>query len=105
MARNLTKRQAEAAFRQFKIQFKAFLPEEGYEHGPQLIKDWDWLESGPTTWAIVWEEGPTDWALLFPGGGTLEYGGELKPAPRMSPDVFVEPVTGWSVGLYPEYNY
>lgn len=96
----VTKRQAEQAFRQFKQQFKGLLPDEGYAHGPKLIKDWDWLDSGPTKWAIVWEEGPFEWALLAQHGGKMEYGAVIAPAKHWPAGTFAEPVTSFAIGIY-----
>lgn len=94
----VTKRQAEQAFRQVKDQFAAFI-EPGDEYGPQLIHNWDWLESGPTRWAIVWEGGPYDWALAAETGGKLEYG-TIEPAKNWPAGTFSEAVTSWAVGIY-----
>jgi hypothetical protein len=95
----VTKRQAEQAFNQIKKQFAAFIePDDKY--GPQLVKDWDWLDSGPTPWAIVWEGGPYDWAHLAEVGGTTEFGTKIPAAKAWPKDTFAEPVTGWAIGIY-----
>lgn len=83
----ITKRQAEAAFaavlEQYKVPLTLGAPK------PELVRNWDYLDSGPTAWAIRWEDGPDEWAYhtsqkeIFPAG------------------VFVEPVTYWALGLYP----
>lgn len=96
----VTKRQAEQAFRQFKEQFKGLLPPEDYAHGPKLINNWDWLESGPTKWAIVWEEGPYEWAMLAQYGGKTEFGGTIPAAKHWPAGTFAEAVTSWSIGIY-----
>lgn len=97
----VTKRQAEQAFRQVKDQFKVFLPEEGYAYGPKLIHNWDWFDSGPTTWAIVWEEGPYGWALLAETGGRLEeFGGVIPAAKHWPKGTYSEAQTSWAIGIY-----
>lgn len=101
MARNITKRQAQQALRQVRQQFTAYIDSDA--DGPKLIKDWDYLESGPTTWAIVWEGGPYYWALLAQHGGTGEHGETIPAAQRWPANVFVEAATSWAIGLYPEY--
>ena len=93
----VTKRQAEQAFRQVKEQFKVFIDDVSH---PVLIKDWDWLDSGPTKWAIVWEGGPYEWALLAERGGKTEFGSMIEPAKHWPAGTFAEPVTSWAVGIY-----
>jgi hypothetical protein len=92
----VTKRQAEQALRQVREQFKVFI--DG-DYAPKLIKDWDYLESGPTKWAIVWEGGPYYWALVAKNGGGLDVG-EIPPAKHWPKGTFAEPVTGWAIGIY-----
>lgn len=95
----VTKRQAEQAFAQVKTQFAASInPDDKY--GPKLIKDWDWLDSGPTRWAIVWEGGPYEWALLAQTGGTSEYGTKIPAAKNWPAGTFSEAVTGWAIGIH-----
>jgi hypothetical protein len=99
----VTKRQAEQALQQIKQQFRVFLPAETpaeVNEGPKLIHNWDWLDSGPTTWAIVWEGGPYDWALLAETGGRTEFGRAIAPAKNWPAGTFAEPVTSWAVGIY-----
>lgn len=76
----------------------AFGVQDG-EDGPVLTMSWDWAGSGSSP-AIVWEGGPYDWAILASGGGRDEWGIEHQPV-RVS-GVFLEPVTGWALGIYPE---
>lgn len=98
----VTKRQAQQAFRQVKDQFREITVDIDGANGPKLIKDWDWLDSGPTKWAIVWEGGPHDWAMLAETGGRLEmeYGQTIPPAKRWPAGTFAEAVTSWAVGIY-----
>jgi hypothetical protein len=58
-------------------------------YGPKLIRDWDFPDSGPIAWAIVWEEGPDDWAI------TASHA-DIFDATR----VFAEPYSGWALALY-----
>ena len=58
-------------------------------YGPKLIRDWDYPDSGPRDWAIVWEEGPDDWAI------TVSHA-DIFDASR----VFAEPYNGWALCLY-----
>lgn len=96
----VTQRQAEQAFRQIKQQFAAFIDPDVEQYGPQLIHNWDWLDSGPTKWAIVWEGGPYEWALLAETGGRTEFGRAVPPAKNWPAGTFAEPVTSWAVGIY-----
>jgi hypothetical protein len=91
----MRKRDAEKALNAVKRTFKGWY--DGPEDGPQLVKDWDWV--GPTPYAIVWEGGPYDWAMLASGGGRDEVGAKVEPI-RVD-GVFLEPVTGWALGVYP----
>lgn len=93
----VTKRQAEQALRQIR---KQFWVEPDDKYGPKLIKDWDWLESGPTKWAIVWEGGPYDWALLAETGGKTEFGTIVPAAKAWPAGTFAEAINGWSIGIY-----
>jgi hypothetical protein len=97
----VTKRQAEQAFNQIKKQFAAYIePGDEAAYGPKLIHNWDWLDSGPTTWAIVWEGGPYDWALLAEIGGNDEFGATIPAAKAWPAGTFAEPVTSWAVGIH-----
>lgn len=91
----MRKRDAEKALNAVKRTFKGWI--DGPEYGPKLVKDWDWV--GPTPYAIVWEEGPYDWAMLASGGGRTEFGSKVEPV--KVDGVFLEPVTGWALGVYP----
>lgn len=94
---DVTKEIAEQCFAAIVGQFN---PEEGY--GPKLIENWDWLDSGPTPWAIVWEEGPYEWALRAQSGGTDPEFGTVTPEAENWPEgVFAEAATSWAVGIYP----
>lgn len=108
----VTKEIAEQAFAAIKKQFAAYIDEN---NGPELIENWDWLDSGPTPWAVVWEEGPFEWAYRAQTGGrdyeaTLlmrdATGDQTKvvdtPEAEGWPEgFFTEAVTSWAVGIYP----
>lgn len=81
---------------------------KGWGSVPTLVKDWDWYGGAP--YAIVWEEGPYDWAIAATSGDydevdylAAEVTGSLpKPKPPIGVEgVFVEPITSWSLGVYP----
>ena len=74
------------AFRKVKEHYADFITAD---YGPKLIHDWDYPDSGPITWAIVWEEGPDEWAL------TVSHA-DIFDASR----VFAEPYSGWALALY-----
>lgn len=96
----VTKRQAQQAFNQIVDQFKVFIDDEVY---PVLIENWDYLDSGPTRWAVVWEGGPYEWALLAERGGKMiDYhpSPEIPAAKHWPAGTFAEPVTSWAVGIY-----
>lgn len=109
----VTREQARQALEATKLQF-ALHVEDAPEYGPKLIENWDWLESGPTPWAIVWEDGPYEWAYRAQEGGMDEEATilardiaelatvtlETPAAPLWPVGVFAEPVTSWAVGLY-----
>ena len=59
------------------------------DSGPKLIRDWDYPDSGPIAWAIVWEEGPDEWAIDVSQGDVFD-------ATR----VFAEPYNAWALALY-----
>jgi hypothetical protein len=81
-----TEAQANAVFEQIKIQFKEYITPD---YAPKLVKDWDYLESGPKAWAVVWEQGPHEWPYSVP----------TFPAPEAS--VWAEAVNTWAVAIYP----
>jgi hypothetical protein len=58
-------------------------------YGPKLIRDWDYPDSGPRDWAIVWEEGPDDWAINVSHADVFDRS-----------RVFAEPYNGWALCLY-----
>lgn len=116
---SVTKRQAEQVFKAVQKKYASYLDGVGELDQPKLIKDWDWGWS-PIKWAVVWESGPFEWALLASGGGfdeetylaAVEIAGAAE-ARRMSEDgkfnveplpvpkgVWLEPVNGWSFGIY-----
>jgi hypothetical protein len=87
---------------------------------PKLVQNWDWLESGPTPWAIVWEEGPFEWAYRAAMGGLDEEAcalasdliGEDEVSRKVKEERFgveepvatpggyyLEPVTTWAVSI------
>lgn len=112
----VTREQAEQALEAVKGQWSYDVAEGNV---PKLVENWDWLESGTTPWAIVWEEGPDEWAMRAQNGGTDEEATALArddsaiteilgeqftvatPAAVAWPEgVFAEPITPWAVGLY-----
>lgn len=93
----MRKRDADKVLRLVRDRFKGWF--DGPEDGPELRKDWDFLGTGPTPYAIVWEGGPYDWAMLATGGGRGEFGFEVEPV--KVDGVFLEPITGWALGVYP----
>lgn len=87
-------------------------------YGPELVKDWQYLND-PTPWAIVWEDGPFEWAYTALSGGVDEEVAALaaeftdtaqrqvidrvsQVEPIQVDGVFLEPVTSWAIGIYPE---
>lgn len=97
----VTKRQAEQALRQIRKQFWSFIADPiDLNSGPKLVHNWDWLDSGPTKWAIVWEGGPYAWALLAETGGTSEFGTKVPAAEHWPAGTFAESVTSWAIGIY-----
>lgn len=101
--RNLTKAKAVAAY---KALVKAYADQGVVAHepvvqdgqrwpdGPVLCRDFE-LWSGPTRWAIVWEGGPYDWAIE---ASSTQFADDRGGLPE---GVFVEPIVGWALGLYP----
>lgn len=69
------------------IMFRKYGETEDYP----VVEDFDWT-SGPPCWAIVSEEGPYDWAMEI-AFDVQEAVDELG--------LFVEPITGWALGIYP----
>lgn len=87
----VTKRQQQQVLAAVKEQFKVWV-EAGYE--PKLM-DYDGTPS------VVWEEGPYDWTMLT-GGGVEEEFGFRVPAGNYPEGVFLEPLNGCVLGLYPD---
>ena len=96
MARNLSRGQANGTLKAIKKQFAAWV-DESTDIYPELREDW-----GDYRWVIVWESGaPYEWALLAGQGGIEEeFGFKVAPA-RLPKNVFVEPVNGSVLALYP----
>lgn len=70
----------------------------GDEHyGPNLVHCWDYLESGPRLWAIVWEDGPHEWAMEFSEKANP---GDYQEIEEWGSDVYASPVTSWAVSLH-----
>jgi hypothetical protein len=82
MAKNITKRQAEAAQRAVQAWFVA----GGWDGVEVTLHAPGRLSSG---WAVLAEDGPDDWT--FRAGDRA----------GISSAVFVEPVSPWVLGLYP----
>lgn len=100
----VTKAEAEKVLSAVKRAFPAWARGKGAV-GPKLVKDWNWgfTYSHDYDWAIVWEEGsPYNWTYLFPHGGTDEEFGGRHPAVTLPDGVWVEPVTGWAIAIYPD---
>lgn len=116
---SVTRQQAETVLNRIKTQYRAhWEPDE--RCAPKLVENWDWLESGPRRWAIVWEEGPFEWAFRASMGGfdeeaallTADHLGEEETRARakagrfnvepieMPKGTFMECVTSWAVGIY-----
>ena len=89
-----TREQAERALELLKKHYGSYV-QDGYE--PKLVQEWDWLDSGPTPWAIVWEEGPEEWALSFWEAANP---GEYQEIEEWGSDVYASPVTSWAVSLH-----
>lgn len=119
---SVTREQAEAVLEAVKERYRSYW-ETGDKYAPQppkLVENWDWLDSGPTAWAIVWEEGPFEWAYRATSGGFDEEAalliadaigpeatreraraGDFTEQPVAVPaGVWLEPVTTWAVGIY-----
>jgi hypothetical protein len=100
---------ARAALAAIRAQFSAYLGDG--EPAPEIRRDWDWLDSGPTPWAIVWEEGPDEWAHRAQQGGVDEHltasaqdviPGHVSttpPAADWPEGTYAEPITSWAVAI------
>lgn len=112
----VTKAQATRVLRAVEKRFGAWL--DGNENDPKLLMDFEWGYWGYSTPAVVWEGGPYDWTIAFTGGGLTDeeraMEGEIKelfgatvkhkqPEPAKVEGVFLEPITGWALGIYPDW--
>ena len=89
MSKKVTKAQAEKVL----SAVKEMWPEaDGWSHvdGP-FLHPAEHEEMRPGCWSISWEGAPEDWAL--------QAGWKLR---GHVPGVFLEPMTSWSLGLYPD---
>lgn len=101
MGSRITREQGEAALAAVKAAFAPYLS-SGWDE-PVLEWDWDWLESGPTACAIVWEEGPEEWALhldVVPVEAGSEKAAQWKPG-DWPVGVWYERVNTFALSLYP----
>lgn len=110
----ITKEQAEQVLAAVKERHEGWFDATDPQQGPKLVQDWDWLESGPTPWAIVWEEGPDEWAYRFVMGGVnvelaslaadfkAALGGITPEEPYRQDGVSLEVVTFWALSVYGE---
>ena len=94
------KRDAEKVLASIKKVYRAWLEDASEDMRPKLVKDWDWLGTGPAPYAIVWEGGPYEWTFLIHGGRDEEFGVKVE-AVQVPESVFAEPITSWALGLYP----
>lgn len=103
------KRDADKVLAAIRRQFAGWIEPGQPEQGPKLVKDFDWYGGAP--YAIVWEEGPYEWTFTAGEGGIDEemtsLAREFDPkavvktkAVKFPDTVFVEPVTGWALGIY-----
>lgn len=70
--------------------------------GPVLCQDFESWYGDPYPWAIVLEGGPYDWSMYVPHGGRTEEYGWQFPEVRLPQGVWVEPINGYSLALYPK---
>lgn len=127
---DITRTQAEAVRTAVAEQFRSYwqgftIPadEDGPERvypdtqGPVLVEHYESWGGSDIRWAIVWEEGPFEWAMNASMGGyddevaeaLLACGKDRTYAEQQAtveavttPDgVFVEPVNGYVLGVYP----
>lgn len=81
-------------------QFAGWIEPGDPASGPTLVKDFDW-DCGVAPYAVVWEGGPYEWPMLAGEGGVDEEFGFKIKAVEFPKTVFVEPYTGWALGIYP----
>lgn len=102
------KRDAERTLAAIRRMFRSWLGDGAEE--PTLVKDYDY-GGGTVPYAILWEGGPYDWAVTATLGGINEEEGSLAAEfgfksrshePIEVENVFLEPITGWSLGIYPD---
>lgn len=100
----VTKSDALLVLRAVRKAFKPYI-DAGCEE-PVLEKGWDFFGYGPTPYAIVWEGGPFEWAVQMTLGGRDEFGRNVEPLsnPLPSGDAYAEPITSWSLGIYPVWS-
>lgn len=91
---------AEKVLKAVEQAFASYVEGSGYR--PTLDMNWDFMGTGAMA-AIHWEEGPYDWAYEFPYGGIdQEFGYKIPDVSASIPGgVFIEPITSWAIGLYP----
>jgi len=92
----VTREQAEAVLAAVRATHPAYLTDT---RSPELIENWDWLESAPTRWAIVWEEGPDDWSIRFDLDDAKARVNGIHAANLDG--IWIEPVTYWSISVCP----
>lgn len=97
----VTEREAQAVLREVRKQFAPYFEAVTLDsgavlaatEGPTLMMEFDWTGTGPCP-AIVWEGGPYEWVYQFT---------EAQFEKRMiGKRVFIEPITGWALGMYPD---
>lgn len=114
---------AEQVLEAIKEQFKVYLSPLTMDDGsvlspaypPPVLMPYD-DGVAEERWQIVWEEGPDEWPFTLDGGtseeervlfaqASEEFGATMtapnRPAAKMPPGVFVEPINHISVGIYP----
>lgn len=104
----VTRAQAEKVLQAVRDKFPAYVGHEGGVE-PVLMEDYAW-SGNPAPFAVVWEEGPCSWACLFTAGGAdeemvelaKEFGATVTPVEPyvQTREVYVEPMTGWALGVY-----
>lgn len=123
MAREVTRKQAEAVYAVVLERFALYL--EGLAPDsldyPKLVRDWEpWWGDSVVPWAILWESGPFEWAYRFTMGGfdeemavgvsefvgaertrEMARAGEFVEQPAKVPDgVYIECGTSFILCLY-----
>lgn len=95
MAKNLTKKQAEAALKKVEKWMEPWT--KGAGDKPKLYPP----GFHTTGWSIAYEGGPWDWTYLIGGGVEEEFGFKMPPI-TFGKHVFAEPVNNCILGLYYE---